>query len=46
MLHLALLRAIMLENAPLNVEAALNSRGTDKFPHMISFTGDQGIAGA
>ncbi len=49
MLHLALppaRRAIVLENAPLNVEAAFNSRGPDRFLHLVNFTGDKRIAGA
>jgi hypothetical protein len=49
MLHLALppaRRVIVLENAPLNVVAAFNSRGPDKFLHLVNFTGDKRIAGA
>jgi hypothetical protein len=49
MLHVAhppARRAIVLENAPLNVEAAFNSRGADRFLHLINYTGDKRMAGA
>ena len=49
MLHVAhplTRRAVVLENAPLNVEAAFNSRGADRFLHLINYTGDKRMAGA
>jgi Hypothetical glycosyl hydrolase 6/Beta-galactosidase trimerisation domain len=39
-------RTIVLENAPLNVEVTFNSRGADKFLHLINYTGDKRMAGA
>ncbi len=49
MLHVAhppMRRAVVLENAPLNVEAAFNLRGADRFLHLINYTGDKRMAGA
>ena len=49
MLHQALppaRRAILFENAPLNVEVTFNSRGDARFVHLVNFTGDKRIAGA
>jgi hypothetical protein len=49
MLHVAqppARRTIVLENAPLHVEAAFNSRGADRFLHLINYTGDKRMAGA
>ena len=48
MLHQALppeRRAVLLENAPLNVEMTLNSRGPDRLMHLINYTGDKRLAG-
>ena len=48
MLHLAHPpehRAILVDNAPADVEVTLNSRGPDTFLHLINFTGDKRFAG-
>jgi hypothetical protein len=38
-------RAIMLEDAPLNVELVCNTRGQDRFIHLLNFTGDRRFGG-
>ena len=39
-------RAVVLENAPLNVEITFSARGADRFVHSGQFTGDKRMAGA
>ena len=39
-------RTIALENAPNNVEVSLNERASDKFVHLVNFTGDRRLQGA
>jgi putative glycosyl hydrolase-like family 6 (GHL6) protein/glycosyl hydrolase family 42 (putative beta-galactosidase) len=49
MLHLAhppAQRVVVLENTPLNVEVTYNARGSDRFVHLLNYTGDKRIAGA
>jgi len=41
MTHPPAARAVVLENAPLNIEMTLNTRGSDRFVHLINFTGDK-----
>jgi hypothetical protein len=43
--HPAERRAILLENAPLNVEVTFNSRGPDRFVHLVNYTGDKRAGG-
>ncbi|HLK64089.1 MAG TPA: alpha-amylase family protein [Bryobacteraceae bacterium] len=38
-------RAMVLEKAPLNLEATLTSRGTERFLHLLNFTGDKRLSG-
>jgi hypothetical protein len=39
-------RAILLDNAPLNVEVVYRSRGTQRFVHLLNYTGDKRMSGA
>jgi hypothetical protein len=38
-------RSIVLDGAPLAVEAVYNARGRDRFVHLINFTGDRRLGG-
>ena len=39
-------RLVVLKNTPINVEMFLNSRGDERFIHLVNYTGDKREAGA
>ena len=43
--HPAEARSLLLENAPVNVEVTYNTRGTDRFVHLLNYTGDKRMQG-
>jgi hypothetical protein len=43
LVHPAAARTIVVENAPLNVEVVYNSRGPDRFVHLLNFSGDRRV---
>lgn len=45
LVHPAAARTIVVEGAPANVEVTYNHRGSDRFVHLVNFTGDKRFTG-